>query len=149
VGINSQNHLEILEFLIKTFLQRPVFTILYIIQQYLHLLKQCFLTRIGNSKRPQLNLSIQSPGPAKYNNKTYIGEGPKIKINCVGRSYKINKLPGPCDYSPSEYYTTTQLPKAYIGSGPKFEPDFTTRRIVPGVGKYVLDRNIFKGPKFK
>ena len=93
-------------------------------------------------------LKIQTPGPGKYEtNKTTIGEGvPKYSINKsdketqIGKAIKrskINKIPGPGDYTlTEENYEKTIFNKtmtSHFAKEPKLK---LLDNHVPGVGKY-------------
>ena len=108
-----------------------------------------FIIRIGKCKRAQIHKILNSPGPGNYEAPSFVGKGPKIKMAASQRNSKIENYPSPNQYSPLDDYISTRLPKSIIAKGPKLDPDFPPRKIIPSPANYNISRNIFIGPKYK
>ncbi len=103
--------------------------------------------RIGKGKRPPLLVVNVGPGPCSYNLPSKLGDGPKCKLHGKRSEEKPEAIPGPGAYDPNMKNVLERFPAIALSTGPRVEKDFSTRKDVPGPGKYALNTTL-DGPKF-
>ena len=93
-------------------------------------------TRIGTSKRPPLNDTIQTPGPGTYEIRSCAIEGPQYSMPGRKSTRSGNNSPGPGHYNQSinDVNTKERAPSYRIGSGSRTERPGSA--YVPGPGTY-------------
>ena len=102
---------------------------------------------MGKGKRPPLLAVTKGPGPCSYNILSKLGQGPKYHIHGKRVDEKPDAVPGPGAYDPNHKAVLEKLHSVALGTGPRVEKDFSTKKDVPGPGQYKLGTTL-NGPKF-
>jgi len=93
---------------------------------------------IGLSKRPSLNYLNYNPGPGQYSNDEHLQRKGISFVTAKRESPNTSISPGPAVYSRTDFtgFKSKRAPSMPFTTGPKFEVDTSTRKIVPGPAAY-------------
>ena len=99
------------------------------------------LWKMCAGKRIPMIAKSAGPDPGSYSLPSMLG-GPKIMLHGKRAKEKMKEVPGPGAYNPNFKVVAEQYPGIVLSTGPRTEKDFSTKRCVPGPGKYSLNTTL-------